>query len=182
MGGKKGMGKKIMEFVLGIITIYGMFFTKFYITKETDDSYNLFGETYNIKGGANVELKDQLSFWDGLNNGIALLGQLVKSVFIGSWEIFMSLNDLITMLSIDFLWKVILYILLIILSIALAMFLMIILFSVVAFKLVFFKATVSYYLGFFLMLIIVWVISTMIDRIEVKEKSSNRVVDDNLSE
>jgi len=59
---------------------------------------------------------------------------------------------------------------------------MIILFSVVAFKLVFFKATVSYYLGFFLMLIIVWVISTMIDRIEVKEKSSNRVVDDNLSE
>ncbi|WP_214736762.1 hypothetical protein [Exiguobacterium sp. s162] len=168
------MVKKTLEFLLGIVAIYGMFFAKYYVTNETDDSYSIFGETYAIKGTDNVVLKDQLGFVDGLNNGAALLGHVMKHVFIGAWQVFMSLNDLIMLIQVGFLWKILLYFILIFISFIISMLLLFILFPIVAFKLLFFKATISYYLGFCLFFVGVMLISEILEKIENNEKNRNK--------
>lgn len=162
--------KKIMEVLLTVIAIYGMFFAKLYITKETDDEYNLFGETYKMSDSKNIFLKDQLNFIDGVNNGMALFGHWIKSIFITTWDVITSLNDLIGFLPINFLWKILLYILLIFVSMFIAMLITMITLPVLIFKFLFFKATISYYVGFCLFWFFIFMLSEIIERLEKSTK------------
>ncbi|WP_339171854.1 hypothetical protein [Anoxybacillus sp. FSL W8-1294] len=167
--------RRFISILISLVIIYGMFFTDFHISEATDKSYTILWKTYYFKDSEHVIIKDNLNFTDGLNNGLALLGKVFKMLFVGGWDLYTSLDDFISLLKVNIFINIILRILLIPVSIVIAMLAMLIALPVYLYKLLFFKAAVSYYLGFCVSFFGLLFISKYIDDSDSKSKQSQTV-------
>lgn len=140
--------RTMVSIFIGIIIIYGMFFSKYHLSESTDKTYKILWAEYKFEDSKNIIMKKDLTFMDGLNNGTVLLGNSLKKFFIAGWDFFNTFTPYISLLDPNFLIKILLYIIAIFVSLILA-FLAIFIFAVVIFyKLLFFEAPLSYYAGF----------------------------------
>ncbi|MBJ6721276.1 hypothetical protein I2750_13620 [Bacillus sp. PR5] len=140
--------KNFISFFVSIIIIYGMFFSQYHLSPNTDKSYKFFWVEYKFEDSKDVVIKDNLSFVDGLQNGTTLWVKSIKSLFVGGWNIYDSLRLYVSILNINFLLKLVLHLVVIFASLIIAFLAMFAAIIVFFYKLLFFKASISYYIGF----------------------------------
>ncbi|PFN28587.1 hypothetical protein [Bacillus cereus] len=166
--------KNFISFLVGLIIIYGMFFSQFHLSPNTDKSYKILWAEYEFKDSKNVVMKDKLDFVDGLQNGTALLGKSVKTLFVGGWDLYNSLRMYISLLKFNFWIKLLLHIIWIFISILIAFLAMLAALIVFFYKLLFFKAPISYYMGFCLSFFGILGLSQFADDSSSKKVSHNK--------
>lgn len=140
--------KNFISLFVGVIIIYGMFFSEYHLSPNTDKSYKIFWVEYKFEDSKDVIIKDNLNFVDGLQNGTTLWGKSIKSLFVGGWDLYDSLRLYVSMLNTNFLLKLALHLVVIIASFVIAFLAMFAALIVFFYKLLFFKASISYYMGF----------------------------------
>jgi hypothetical protein len=122
-----------------------MFFSNWHINQFTDKTFYILG----FFRGEFVEpiIKEKLNFIDGLNNGITLYGKVIKNVFLSSWDLYMNLDNFIPLVKVNLFLNIIIRIILIPICLVFVLILTVIAIPFYFFKLLFFKATISYYIG-----------------------------------
>ncbi|PES98117.1 hypothetical protein CN491_04735 [Bacillus cereus] len=94
--------KNFISLFVGVIIIYGMFFSQYHLSPNTDKSYKILWVEYKFEDSKDVVIKDNLNFVDGLQNGTTLWGKSIKSLFVGGWDLYDSLRLYVSMLNINF--------------------------------------------------------------------------------
>lgn len=140
--------KKLVTMILGLVVIYGMFFTDYKVTNQTDQSFKVLWKEYSTGDTKKFEMKERLNFSDGLNNGVAIFGKILVDLPMDGLNFYNTSNDVITVLKIPFWLKIILNILLFFFCFVAAAIVMFISIPVLIYKLSFFQSEMGYYMGF----------------------------------
>lgn len=142
----KFMRRMILLLVV-LSIIYGMSLADYKVTTQTDDNFKVIWKEYSVEDKSEFVMKDQLNFFDGLNNSVAILGKSIIDYPMDGWTFFNKSKEFLSNLELPVWANTILEALFFILCYIAAAVVMIISIPVLLYKLSFFEADPSYHLG-----------------------------------